>query len=549
MDKFIFLIICVLLGTATAISMYSQESKTPSVGEPILETVTNIAVADRVTPEIEGSFATSETQIATLESGDFEYRAFVKNTRIEDRHDVFPPANIVSISYEADAHQKDLKRPVMFLFNGGPGSSSIWLHMTGFGPKKISADLLYPQDGEVPLEQEDNLGFLIDVADLVFVDPVGTGLSRVISPSRETAFQDLRVDARAMCRFAQNWLQAEGRVGAPVYVVGVSYSTLRAAGMASHPMCKDFRKNLHGLIFVSGLLDMRMRHSRDTTGRISRYPTIAAIAWYRGLVDQSRWPGGRSAYLADIEQYSDTKLGPALLNRHRLTPTETRAIINDVHTRLGMNPPGEQIRTIAAALSNAQNRLDGEDLACSYDARFNCTGGLGPHPDLPLLAFGDELEKELVSQIGDLTGYELQPDNYTVMRGNRFRANWDYRFHKSFESGAGTDMAHTLLRNITPEKPSPITADIGPQSQYTQRPVRNTRSGQSTTRIMVASGLYDLATPYYAMELALLRAGLEPSQFEMHLYEGGHMMYLEKETGYQLAADIRSFVGATERLF
>lgn len=519
MDKLILLVIVALLGTATTISMYSQGSDAPTALEASRDPESAILSVQAEATHDPMSIAASEPQIARLESGEYSYRAFIKRTRIEDRHDVYPPANIVSFSYEFEAPLIDRTRPVVFLFNGGPGSSSIWLHMTGFGPTKISADLSNPRDGEVVLEQDDNLGFLIDVADLVFVDPVGTGLSRVIAPVEETAFKDLRVDARAMCRFVQNWLAAEDRIGAPVYIVGVSYSTLRAAGMASHPKCSDFRKNLRGLIFVSGLLDLRMRHPRDTAGRLSRYPTIAAVAWYRGLVDQSLWPGGLDAYLAEMEDYADRVLGPALAQRHRLPIADTRATINTLYTQLGLPPPSEQISSIAAAIRNAQSRVDGAKTACNYDARFNCGRGVAPHPDLPLSSFGADLETELIAHILEMTGYELAPDEYAVMRGNRFRANWDFRFHKSFESGAGTDMAHTLLRKIK-------------------------LSEQPGTRIMVASGLYDLTTPYYAMELALLRAGLEPSQFEMHLYEGGHMMYLEKETGYQLAADIRSFIRA-----
>ncbi|MEM7460801.1 MAG: hypothetical protein AAF331_15155, partial [Pseudomonadota bacterium] len=153
---------------------------------------------------------------------------------------------------------------------------------------------------------------------------------------------------------------------------------------------------------------------------------------------------------------------------------------------------------------------------------------------LPLAAFGARLEEQLVEHIVGLTDYQLDADEYAVLRGNRFRANWDFRFHKSRQSGMGTNMAEILLRRI---KVPVSTARPSGHIPFIEKP---------PTRIMVASGLYDFVTPYYAMELALLRAGLEPSQFEMHLYKGGHMMYLEKETGHQLAADIRSFIRGAE---
>ncbi|MEO1553938.1 MAG: hypothetical protein AAFR82_08370 [Pseudomonadota bacterium] len=532
MDRFVLLIVCVLLGLATVFSMQSQEPR---------------SAPDDTTPRFLGQFdgpknatlAQSERQDATLASGDVAYRAFVKKTHIEDHHDIYPPADIVSFSYEATGADADPNRPVIFLFNGGPGSSSIWLHMTGFGPDKTSADLSGDTSAGVQLSREPNPGFLIDVADLVFVDPVGTGLSRTVASNDEAAFKDLRVDARAMCRFAQNWLKSENRTSAPVYVVGVSYGTLRTAGMASHPSCGDFRANLHGLIFVSGLLDLRMRHPRDTIGRISHYPSIAAAAWHRGLIDQSDWSGELDAFLADMEAYAISVLAPAIDASHQSSPEREREVMNELHTQLGLTLPSDSVSSIAAAIRSAERKIGGHRPACGYDARFDCRR-LGSHPGLPLAAFGAQLEEQLVEHIEALTDYQIDPDEYAVLRGNRFRANWDFRYHKSRQSGMGTDMADILLRRIKVPNPRP-------HGDARSNPVGRIPFVEKTpTRIMVASGVHDFVTPYYAMELALLRAGLTPSQFTMHLYEGGHMMYLEKETGYQLAADIRSFIRRAE---
>lgn len=513
MNRFFFLIVMVLLASATAISGHAQGKGTDD---------------DRPAPAVLGqnlplpheTIAASERQSVTLLDVSYSYRAFTKRTRIVDSFGVYPPADIFSFSYEHQSPEPDPFRPVIFFFNGGPGSSSIWLHMTGFGPEKVSADLPNAQNGEVPLTQEANPGFLIDVADLIFVDPVGTGLSRVVEGGSENVFKDLRVDARAMCRFVQNWLKGEDRIGAPVYVVGVSYSSLRAAGMASHSRCRDFRENLHGLILVSGLLDLRMRHSNDLDGPVSRYPTIAAVAWQRGLVDRANWDDDLDRFLAAMEDYADTILAPALAQSHRLDADLQRRIINELNTQIGLPVPSPDTNSIAGAVRHAQRRVDGNETACGYDARFNCGRRTGSHPNLSLNKFGRYLEDKLVEHALSTMAYELDPQIYRVIRGNSFRANWDYRFHKSFESGGGTDMAHTLLRRI----------EIG-----------------DPTRIMVVSGIYDLVTPYYAMELALSRAGLPNEQINLHLYEGGHMMYVEKETGYQLAADIRSFVVEAER--
>lgn len=513
MNRFLLLSVMLLLANAALASISAQ---TPAADGS--ETAPSTPQQELPLPH--EVLAASDLQTASISDSAHIYRAFTKRTLIVDAFGVYPPAEIVSFSYEHQGGLADPMRPVMFFFNGGPGSSSIWLHMTGFGPEKVSADLINAADDTVPLTQHPNEGFLIDVADLVFVDPVGTGLSRVIEGGNETAFKDLRVDARAMCRFVENWLKGENRVGAPVYIVGVSYSSLRAAGMASHPNCRDFRDNLQGLILVSGLLDLRMRHSFDLDGPVSRYPTLAAVAWQRGLVDRSAWGGDLDQFLDAMETYADTVIATALAQEQRLGAQAKRAIMDELNAQLGLPLPSSETRSIAGAIRHAQSRVDGNRIACGYDARFDCGRGTGSHPALPLNSFGRDLEGRLIDQIGSSMSYEIDPGDYNVIRGNRFRANWDYRFQKSFDSGAGTDMSRILLRQINLDDP---------------------------TRIMVVSGIYDLVTPYYAMEMALLRTGLTPEQFNLHLYEGGHMMYLEKKTGYQLAADIRSFIGDEER--
>lgn len=542
------LIASILLTTAWTHANAQETSEPPAANLSFSEIQARMRGRD-VSDASNLQIAASAVETAELSTGNYDYRAFMKRTPIEDAHDIYPPAEIVSFSYELVDTEPDPSRPVIFLFNGGPGSASIWLHMAGFGPDKTSAEFSGGPSGEVTLSRGANGGFLIDVADLVFVDPVGTGLSRVTDGTDDLKFRDLRVDARAMCRFAQNWLAAEDRGDAPVYVLGVSYSTLRAAGMASHNSCRDFRQELRGLIFVSGLLDLRMRHPRDVTGRVSPYPTIAAIAWNRGLIDHTLWPGGLQMFLDEMESYADTTLRPAMIEGRRLALPERRAIINELHTQLGIAPPSETIVSIAAGIQNARRNVDGNAAACPYDARFDCRRTFGSHPDLPLLAFGDRLETELAAYLSRKMNYELATDHYTVMRENLFRANWDYRFHKSAERGAGTDMAHTLVRKIRLPEPIPSVVEIASLNDLVAYFKGRRTAGKNTTRIMVASGIHDLVTPYYAMELALLNAGLEPSQFEMRLYEGGHMMYLEKETGYQLAADIRSFVLSGEKRF
>ncbi len=484
--------------------------------------------------------AQSEILTAELGSKRVQYRAFIKNTRIEDDHDIYPPADIMSFSYEVVT--SDPERPVIFLFNGGPGSSSIWLHMSAFGPQKTSVNLEAIATDRPSFDLEDNPGFLIDVADLVFVDALGTGLSRVAEDGSEKAFQDLRVDARAMCRLAENWLAAEGRTEAPVYLVGVSYSAMRVTGMASHPKCRKLRRSTQGLILISGLLDLRQRNRQSPLQFVGRLPTYAALAWYHGHVDRSDW-ASLETYLDATEHMADRLIGPSVLNEHLLTQEEANELHRQVYTHLGLKTVSRPQREIRKWLGQIPKSIVIGQGMCVYDARFQCARNAILHPDLSLKELGDHLESELIKQFERTSNYTLNQDGYTVIRDHQFRINWDYRFAKSSEMGAGTNMAEILERTVNRVK-FDLRASLQTilNMSTSQQPSSLPKPQDTRINIMVASGRHDLITPYYAMEAALIRAGFKPSELKFHWYDGGHMMYLHKETGHQLAADIRSFV-------
>ncbi|MEM1390938.1 MAG: hypothetical protein AAGG45_07635 [Pseudomonadota bacterium] len=496
-----------------------------------------------VPPASNERLAQSDVIEAEIGSTTVAYRSFVNRTPIMDRYDVYPPANIVSFSYEAVDVDTTEPRPVIFFFNGGPGSSSIWLHRTAFGPQKTS--VIYPvmDDRDVELYTHENEGFLIDVADLVFVDPVNTGLSRVADDQSFKAFQDLRVDARAMCRFVEVWTEAEGRQDAPIYLAGASYGSLRIAGMASHPTCRRVRSRVDGLIFISGLLDLRLRSSDSILKYVAEYPTLAAATWHRGFVDTDFWNGDRAAYLKAAATYANTVLGPALAQSYRFSQEETQTVIQDFYNTLGLTVPSSRpFKTIRDAAQVSRLLLAHPKMVCLNDARFNCKRGHDLHSKLSLEFLGAKLLEDFADTHWSDLGFEASREEYIVLTGNGFRANWDYRFHKSADGGLGTNLAR-ILSNTLMTRTRPLLAVPPPMNRVIGDSVHMpTISRKPIPKLMVASGLHDLNTPWAAMELALLRAGFESGDFELNLYEGGHMMYLNEQTGYQLARDIRSFV-------
>lgn len=453
------------------------------------------------------------------------YRAFMNRTPVYDRHDVMPPFEVVSFSYEADGPDQNRARPVFFLFNGGPGSSTIWLHMTAFGPEKVSVDLEASTESQYHLSQKANPGFLIDIGDLVFVDPVQTGLTRPMDDAPSKKFQDIRVDARSMCRFAETWLAANDRNDAPVYLVGSSYGSLRIAGMASHNSCWDLRKQLQGLVFLSGFLDLRARAPRSPFRVMGSFPSWASLAWTKDDQLRSEWNADWVAFLEAARSIALEEIGPALMEDLANLAEKPHTREANVMAFLGLSDivnigPSMQV----TELEIVKHLRDGTRL-CPYDTRFSCERG-AYLPSQGLNALGATLEAKLAAYLARQMDYTLDVDSYIVAADRMFRVNWNFSFMKSMDGGTGTNMAEVL------------------KTSFRGIARMRTRNGQTPTapRIMVASGAYDIITPFFAMELALVRAGFRKDDLTIHTYDGGHMMYLDEETGRQLAADIRSFV-------
>ena len=480
----------------------------------------------RVIPDASNErIATSELLVTSALSETVHYRAHVNRTPVYDRHDVIPPFDIVSFSYEADGPSKDASRPVFFLFNGGPGSSTIWLHMTGFGPEKVSLDLEASSNEHLQLTSEANPGFLIDIGDLVFVDPVGTGLSKPKQDVSVKEYADIRLDARSMCRFAETWLEAQGREDSPIYLIGSSYGALRIAGMASHSICGDMRSRIEGMVFISGLLDLRARATRSPFRVMGSFPTWASIIWEENGSLRKQWNDDKSAFITAAKSLANEEIGPAMFEELVGTTESMEQRRNAVldflgrENHQGMTTPNPNMESIFAS-----RKREGKPV-CLYDIRFTCSAGANL-PSKGLQALGDALEVRLAAHLATTLNFNLDTDSYVIFLDHLNRVNWGYNFHKSLDGGKGTNMAEALASSM--------------------KFISNKRNRQgllpSTPRLMIASGHYDIVTPFYAIELSLIRAGFKPDSLWIRTYESGHMMYAEKKTGHQLAADIRSFV-------
>ena len=529
----------------------AQENDTEEGGEQI-DTQLSEFRGRTITEPTNDYLAISGPLTASLMSGNYSYRAVTNRTLIEDSDNVFPPAHIVSTSYEVIGDFDRATRPVVFAFNGGPGSSSAWLHLGAWGPERLvspgSPEVYFPP----PYKLEQNKAFLIDVADVVFVDPVGTGLSRIVDNTAHpaTAFADTRTDARSMCRFVENWLKAEDRWGAPVYLAGESYGAIRIAGIVSHSNCRELRPHLNGLVFLSGLLDLRAR-GQGLLSNVSKFPTWAALAWYHELVDRTQWNNDFDAFLSAAKTTASSDYASALFFGNGISPERERNALRQLGPFLGLNDEDLPSTSLAQLESIFKHKFKEEvgGRPAQYDGRYvvpiDQYGRGSSLPPLNWQELSAVFERKINESVLASAGFDFE-DKYLVFSEFGYIAHWDYRFLKSQEGGRGTNLADILSRVIpTSRRTEPTRDDNTASDEVKARSAVAALGLPPDFKMLVLAGLHDEVTPFMAMEMALQQANIRPDVYEVHLYEGGHMMYLDKGVAEQLADNIRQLVMTT----
>ena len=240
------------------------------------------------------------------------YTATAGETYLRDK-DGEPKASIFTFSYSKNDISEDEARPVTFVWNGGPGSASLWLHMGTYGPKRISvpSDATYPDSP--PFKLVDAPETILDVTDLVFIDPVGTGFSRALGEHEGKEFWGLNEDAQSIAEFILTWVTANGRWNSPRFLLGESFGTTRAAVVANLLQGKKFQMGLNGIIFISQALDYTgsSPYVRDNLiAHVTYLPTMAAVALYHGKINPR--PDDMESFLEQARAFATDELLPAL---------------------------------------------------------------------------------------------------------------------------------------------------------------------------------------------------------------------------------------------
>ena len=429
-----------------------------------------------------------------------------------------PRASFFFVYYSKDGADP-AKRPITFTFNGGPGSSSVWLHMGAFGPKRV---VYADDDGHAaapPYKLTDNEATLLDVSDLVFLDPVTTGFSRAIPLSDAKKFHGVDADVESVGNLIRLITTRYGRWSSPKFLAGESYGTTRAAGLAG--WLHDQGYYLNGIVLISSILNFGT--ARFDTGNDLPYvlflPTYSATAWYHKRLPADLQQAGIEAVTAEAERFALGEYSSALMKGDHLTNDEKRSVVQKLARLTGLSPEYIEQTNLRIDIDRFDKQLlrDRRRTAGRLDSRFT-----GIDKD----AAGEETEFD--------PSYAAIYGEYTAVLNDYVRRTLKFE----------TDLPYEILTN----KVRPWSYERS-QNRYLDvaETLREAMSQNPHLRVFVANGYYDLATPFAATNYTFARMQLDPEQRDhvsMRYYEAGHMMYIHRASREKLHADVSAFIRA-----
>jgi carboxypeptidase C (cathepsin A) len=443
------------------------------------------------------------------------YAATASETYLKGE-DGSPKASLFSIAYVKEP--RDPNRPVTFLFNGGPGSGSLWLHMGAFGPKRVAIPSDARDDGGPPFPILDNPDSLLDVTDIVFIDPVGTGFSHVLGKTENKEYWGVTQDAKSVAEFIRIWLGANGRWNSPKYLGGESYGTTRSAAVANQLEGAFNDVSLNGILLISTILDFGAQ--AYVPGNEMPYvlfvPSMAAAAHFHGKAPADA--GTIEAFVEEARGFALGDYAAALLKGQRLQGEERASIRRRLARFTGLSERFLESADLRVSDQRFYKELlrDRGLVIGRLDARY--TGrdydNAGETPDNDPSFYGIDAGYTAALNAWVREGLKFSTERHYSTIGGVSDWNWDLN-DLGFES--------RFYKNVTP---------------YIGRAMRE----NSGLRVFVGQGWFDFATPFFGAEYALSRTGIPQDRIEYRYYGSGHMMYVRDEDRSQLSRDIRAFI-------
>ncbi len=450
-----------------------------------------------------------------------EYTVTAGETYVRDK-DGEPKASIFTFAYTKDDVADDEVRPVTFLWNGGPGSASLWLHMGTYGPKRVAVPSDAGHSGAPPYPVLAAPETILDVTDLVFVDPVGTGFSRSLGEHESKEFWGLKEDAQSMAEFIRTWVTDNGRWNSPRFLLGESYGTTRAAGVANILEGK-FMMSLNGIIFISQALDYQgsTPYIRDNIiAHITYLPTMSAAAWYHDKISPA--PQSLEAFLDESRAFATDELLPALFKGNSLGDAGRARIRDRLSYFTGLSPQyidRANLRVQGRRFAKELLREDGLAIGL-LDARYT----------------SDEIDDLNADPAGDAADYAISSAFKSALM-EYIRDDLGVAWDRLYLAPADDELSGQWRYRTVPDGKS-----YEPMFVNTARDLASALRINPDLKVLLAAGYYDLVTPFFDAEYTLNRHDIRSDRVVYKYYGGGHMMYVNEPSRTTLLVDTRKFI-------
>jgi len=495
-----------IAGTISAVAAQKPPSTPPEAEKPKEEKKTPPKPEEKI----------SQTRHSCkIDGKEIKYTATAGTILLKQEDDT-PKASVFYVAYTKDEVTDPSQRPITFTFNGGPGSASVWLHLGAFGPRRVqmgdAGSLLPP-----PYKLVDNESSLLDVTDLVFIDPVSTGYSRAVPGETPKQFHGVQEDVQSVADFIRLYATRNKRWSSPKFLAGESYGTTRAAGLSGY-LQQRYGMYLNGIVLISSILNFET--AEFDTGNDLPYilylPTYTAIAWYHKKLGGDL-QGDLQRAIAESRKFATGEYADALMAGDALPAARRSEMAQKLARLTGLSADyidrtnlRIEIQRFTKELLRGERRTIGR-----IDARFTGidTDAAGEKPEFdPSIA---AIIGPYAGMLNDYVRNDLKFDSdlpYEVLTG-RVRP-WNYAPYEN----RYVNVAETL------------------RSAMTQNPFLH---------VFVAKGYYDLATPFFAADYTFDHLGLDPT-LRSHLsgdyFEAGHMMYVQPASLARLKQDIAKFI-------
>src|SRR6266568_4719269 len=436
------------------------------------------------------------------------------------------------LMYSAAYTRSDVKdlstRPLSFLYNGGPGSATMWLHMGAFGPRRA-----YTVDGTftppAPYKLVDNPESLLDKTDLVFIDAMGTGYSHAVCKAENKDFYGIDEDVEAFAQFIVTYLSRNGRWNSPKFLIGESYGTFRSAALGNFLQSRD-TVHLNGIVLISSVLDLSSLTFSPGDDRpfIFYLPSYAATAWYHKILKDR--PADLPGFIEEARKYAQGEYATALFKGAELGANEKAAVAKKVSYFTGLSEDYLTKADLRVNLSQFRAELQRSSRLTTgrIDARF--TGYT-----YDLLEENAQGDPEGPAVGGAFTAL-INSYNHDELKFGK-----DKVYHNT--SGAGGGSWNWTRKDAGQRRFFPGAPNVDPD--LAQAMITNPR-----LQVQVENGYFDLATPFFATEFTMEHLGLPEAlqkKIKEDYYNAGHMMYLHDQDRVSLHNQIAGFIDRATR--